>query len=171
MGRPTKLTDHARDRFLQALGAGNFPEVSARYAGFSPASLYRYLSGTSPELVAFQAEVARAVTELELRLVGTIIRAGFTDPRWALIILERRFRDRWAKGGAGEDAMFEDDANRTRTRDDTILLDPELVEDLVPKLLEAAERLRAGPVVDEAEIATFEDDEDDDGASDDEDDR
>ena len=88
MARPTKLTDHARDRFLQAIGAGNFPEVAARYAGFSPASMYRYLSGSTPELVEFQAEVARAVTELEVRLVGTIIRAGFTDPRWALIVLE-----------------------------------------------------------------------------------
>ena len=52
--------------------------------------------------------------------------------------------------------MFEDDGKGTRTPDDLIILDPAMVEDLVPRLLEAAERLRAEPTLNHADIARFE---------------
>jgi hypothetical protein len=158
MARPTKLTDHARERFIQALSAGNFPEVAARFAGFSAASFYRYMQGTTPEQVAFRADVARAITELEARLVGTIVRAGFTDPRWALIVLERRFKDRWAKGVAAEDGPLDEGATSTGSSDDEIILDLALIDELVPRLLEAGERLRSAAAFEEADVGRFEDD-------------
>src|SRR3954454_21780854 len=75
MGRPSKFTPERRDRFLLALRAGVFPETAARYAGWSPATLYRHLRGTSREHVAFHEQVTQVETELELRLAGTVTQA------------------------------------------------------------------------------------------------
>jgi hypothetical protein len=158
MARPTKFTEHNRDKFVQAIAAGSFPEVAARFAGFSPASLYRYLRGTGAEHETFRNEVARAVAELELRLVGTLTRAGFSDPRWALAMLERRFGERWAKRADPEDALL-DLVAPERPLADTVTLDRALIDELIPRLLEAGQRRRSGAPRDEPDVERFEDDE------------
>ena len=53
MARPSKFTPDRRDRFLAALAAGVLPETAARYAGWSPATLYRILAGPRPTHIAF----------------------------------------------------------------------------------------------------------------------
>ena len=100
MGRPSKFTTERRDRFLSALGTGVFPETAARYAGWSPATFYRFLAGTTTAHVGFREDVRRVETELELRLAGTVTQAAFSDPRLALALLERRFGERWGRRAA-----------------------------------------------------------------------
>jgi hypothetical protein len=144
-GRPTRLTDEARERFLQAIRAGAVPDVAARHAGFSAATYYRYLRSTAPEHVAFREEIHAARAALEVRLSGTIVQAAMTDPKWALVWLERhseawRNRDRRVNVEDAESASPVDE-------DSTILLDAGLIDELVPKLLEAGRRARAvGPI-------------------------
>ena len=48
VSRRTTLTPESRERFLQAIGIGAFPEVAARFAGFSAASYYRYMQALTP---------------------------------------------------------------------------------------------------------------------------
>jgi hypothetical protein len=158
MVRPTKLTDHAIDRYLQAIAAGAFPETAARFAGFSPASLHRYKRGSAPEHVDFQQAVAKAETELEIRLAGTVVRAGLTDPRVALAFLERRFPDRWHRPRTDDPEAVPDEGTRS-TPEVAIVLDPTLLGELIPRLLEAGRQLSGRPAADDAEdVTVFEDD-------------
>ena len=141
MGRPTKFTPDRRERFLAALRLGAFPETAARHAGWSPATLYRILAGTSPTHLAFQDDVRRVETELELRLAGTVTHASFTDPRLALTLLERRFAARWGRRAAVLTRADERSADEAASRDGVVVLEPALIEAVIPVLLEA----RAGP--------------------------
>ena len=100
MARPTKFTAERCERFLAAFSTGVFAETAARHAGWSPATLYRILRGTSPEHVAFRENVHRVETELELRLAGTVTQAAFRDARLALAMLERRFAEHWGRRAA-----------------------------------------------------------------------
>src|SRR5438309_10936696 len=140
MARPTKLTPDRQERYLAALGAGVFPETAARHAGWSAATLYRILRGTTPAHVAFRDEVRRVETELELRLAGTVTQAAFGDPRLALSLLERRFGERWGRraallGGGPDEAVPGQPAAGV------IVLEPAILQTLVPALLAA----RVGP--------------------------
>src|SRR5664279_729567 len=87
MSRPSKLTSEATDRYVRAIGAGAFPEVAARFAGFSPASLYRYLRGSTPEHAAFRDAALKAQVDLEVRLSGTLVQEAMSEPKWALVRL------------------------------------------------------------------------------------
>jgi hypothetical protein len=136
MARPTKFTTERCDRFLAALSMGAFPETAARHAGWSPATYYRILGGTSPAHVAFREDVRRVETELELRLAGTVTQAAFGDPRLALAMLERRFGERWRRR-AGLVAPLEEAPRMRAGHDEIVILDPAFVETIVPKLLAA----------------------------------
>jgi hypothetical protein len=57
------------------------PEVAARFAGFSPASLYRYLRGSTPEHAAFRDAALKAQVDLEVRLSGTLVQEAMSGPR------------------------------------------------------------------------------------------
>lgn len=133
MARPSKFTDERRDRFLIALRAGAFPETAARYAGWSPATLYRLLRGTTPEHVAFRDEIRKAETELELRLSGTVTQAAFRDPRLALAMLERRFGERWGRR-ASLLAAGEPGAPGSSSREAVVVIEPGLIAAIVPAL-------------------------------------
>ena len=141
MARPSKLTDEAIGRFLQAIAVGSFPEVAARFAGFSPRSLYRFMKGSTPPHAAFRDRVLQAETELELRLTGTIVKAGMTDPRWAEALLARRFPERWGRRSS-TDQTDEGRGSAAQRSGTEVSLDPALVEAIVPRLLEAGARLR-----------------------------
>jgi hypothetical protein len=134
MGRPTKFTPERCDRFLGALRTGVFPETAARHAGWSPATMYRLMRGTSHAHVAFREEVQRVETELELRLTGTVTQASFTDPRLALSLLERRFGERWGRR-AGLLAAGPTPSDGRNGAGDLLVIEPALVEALVPVLL------------------------------------
>jgi hypothetical protein len=153
MARPTKFTPERRERFLVALGAGLFPETAAHHAGWSPATLYRILAATSPDHVAFKAEVRRVETELELRLVGTVTVAAFNDPRLALALLERRFAERWGRRARLLGPADDEQPSGPGRADEVVVLDPALVESIVPRLLAA----RAGPARDRTDLERFED--------------
>src|SRR5436305_10166012 len=141
MARPSKFTPEHRDRFLQALRAGAFPETAARHAGWSPATLYRILGGTTPAHVAFRDEIHRVTTDLELRLVGTVTQASFSDPRLALTLLERRFGERWGRRANLLALAGESTANAEA---EAVLIEPALIAEIVPVLLAA----RLGPAGD-----------------------
>ena len=137
MGRPSKFTADRRERFLTALAAGAFPETAARYAGWSPATLYRILAGNTPGHVDFLEDVRRVETELEIRLAGTVTQAAFTDPRLALALLERRFGVRWGRRAALLATRPDMDRSQTPTADSIVVIEPALIEAMLPHLLAA----------------------------------
>ncbi len=137
MARPSKFTPERRERFIAALGTGVFPETAARYAGWSPATLYRILAGDTPAHDAFRDEVRRVETELELRLAGTVTQAAFGDPRLALAMLERRFGDRWGRRAMPFGPRTEPDRADAATPAGVVVLEPALIEAMVPGLLAA----------------------------------
>jgi hypothetical protein len=155
MGRPSRLTPEATERFVQAIGAGVPPETAARYAGFSPASYYRYVKGTTPAHAAFREAALRAQTTLEVLLAGTLTRAALRDPKWALTLLERRFSEHWARRQQADPAPAQGAA--PSSADEMVVLDAALVEILVPRLLEAGARPPARHSAVETVVARFED--------------
>jgi hypothetical protein len=157
MSRPTKLTPDAIERFVNAIGAGAFPEVAARFAGFSPASMYRYLRGSTPEHAAFRDAAVKAQVDLEVRLSGTLVQEAMSEPKWALVLLERRFGDRWAARAPSDRTPSDSRPADRRPPDDVVTLDAALVEVLVPRLLAAGDRLRAGESGGSEDVARFED--------------
>ena len=140
MARPNKFTPERRERFLAALSTGAFPETAARHAGWSQATLYRILGGTSPDHVAFREDVLRTETELELRLAGTVTQAAFGSARLALALLERRFSERWGRR-AGIARAGDPQSPEGTPSPGVIVLEPALLEAVVPVLLAA----RLGP--------------------------
>ena len=157
MSRPSKLTSEATDRFVKAIRAGAFPEAAARYAGFSPASLYRYLRGSRPEHAAFRDAALQAQVELEILLSGIIVNKAMGQPRLALILLEKRFPERWGKEARSDETPADPRSADRRPPDDVVTLDAALVEVLIPKLLAAGDRLRAGAPDGGEDVARFED--------------
>ena len=141
MGRPTKFTPERRERFLAALSTGAFPETAASHAGWSPATLYRILGGTSPDHVAFREDVVRAETELELRLAGTVTQAAFSSARLALALLEKRFGERWGRRAAVLPPAGDPQSPEGALTPGVVVLEPALLAAVVPVLLAA----RLGP--------------------------
>lgn len=137
MARPSKFTAERCGRFLVALHAGAFRETAARHAGWSPATFYRILRLTTPEAVAFREDILRVETELELRLAGTVTQAAFQDPRLAIAMLERRFSERWGRRASAGPVLEETTASSPRGSDQPVIIDPAIVDVLVPRLLEA----------------------------------
>ena len=112
------------------------------------------MKGSIPAHAAFRERVVMAETELEIRLVGTIARAALNEPRWAAELLDRRFPARWrrtpvdAEGpGTGGGAQAPAAA--------MVPLDPALIEAIVPRLLEAGERLRNGSGAEPVDLGQF----------------
>jgi hypothetical protein len=145
MARPGKFTPEARERFLKALQFGAPREAAATYAGWSLRTFYRIMRGRSPEHVAFRADVERVENELELRVVGTLVKAAFSEPRWAVEFLERRFPEHWRK----QRSDWPDESGAATAAatpgPDEVVLDPALVDEIVPRLLEAGRQERGDP--------------------------
>jgi hypothetical protein len=137
MARPTRFTPERCERFLVAFRSGVFAETAAHHAGWSPATLYRILRGTTPAHVAFRDDVRRVETELELRLAGTVTQAAFSDPRLALSLLERRFGERWGRRAALLGSRSEADPSPASGADAVVVVEPALIEAMVSGLLAA----------------------------------
>ncbi|MGH2964751.1 MAG: transposase [Solirubrobacterales bacterium] len=102
MARPTKLTPEVKQRIVQAVRAGNYAETSARSAGVSSATYYRWMKHGERESKGiyhdFFEEVRRAEAEAEVHAVA-VIRREIADGDWraAAHYLERRHPDRWRR--------------------------------------------------------------------------
>lgn len=166
MARPPKLTDEARDVYLRAVSAGVPPEVAAIHSGFSRATLRRRLQGRTPRDAEFRIAHDKALASFQITLVATVARAALTDARLALELLTRRFPAEWGRNHSAD--LLDDMGGRSRSAEEApIVLDPALIEQLVPRLLEAGRRLTgsAGDVED-VDISDFEDDGTTDGPTD-----
>jgi hypothetical protein len=142
VSRRTTLTPEAHERFVQALGIGAFPEVAARFAGFSAASYYRYMQALTPEHAAFRQATLDALAAVELRWTGILAKAALEDPRWAYILLKARFSQRWLAPAGETDPADDPGPSPKSDPADVDLLDPALVETLVPRLLAKGRQTR-----------------------------
>ena len=106
MARPSKLTPEVAERIIAGIRAGNYAEPSARAAGISPATFYRWLkageeakSGACRE---FYEGVKQAEAQAEVEIVARLRKAVPEDWRAGLTILERRYSSRWGRRQAHE---------------------------------------------------------------------
>lgn len=107
-------------RLRTALGSGAHPSTAAAYAGISPATLSRWIdegvqlrdlwekvqvdpddhrepSVSEMELIWIAREVEKAEASAEFHLADRIHEASLDDWKAAAWILERRFKERWAR--------------------------------------------------------------------------
>jgi transposase-like protein len=128
VARPTKLTPEVKQRIVQAIRAGNYAEPSARSAGVSPATFYRWMKRGERESSGiyhdFHEEVRQAEAEAEVHAVAVIRKAMKDDWRAAGHYLERRHPDRWRRTqtleheGAGRVVISADDVADEKTREE-----------------------------------------------------
>ncbi|MGH2966122.1 MAG: transposase [Solirubrobacterales bacterium] len=127
MARPTKLTPEVKQRIVKAVRAGNYAETSARSAGVSSATYYRWMKRGERESKGiyhdFFEEVKRAEAEAEVHAVA-VIRREIADGDWraAAHYLERRHPDHWRKRetleheGSGRLVISAEDVGDPKTR-------------------------------------------------------
>lgn len=108
MGRPTKLTPQVQEKIIQAISAGNYQDIAARYAGVDPATFYRWMekgaSDQAPENYRkFREAVESAKAQAEVRSV-TLIQRAAQNGTWqaAAWYLERSAPQRWSRYGRVE---------------------------------------------------------------------
>lgn len=104
-GRPPKLTPEVQERICQALRAGNYRNVAARFAGVSVSALKEwYRDGKSlsakgrkgPHLDFYRA-VNKAEADAEILVVGQLMKAAQHDSRAMAFWLERKHPGRWGR--------------------------------------------------------------------------
>lgn len=95
-GRPTSVTEEARQTFLGELERGNYRVVAARVAGFSYSALLRFLKTKTAEAKEFRRAIRRAEASAESKIVNVLHQlseAGNVDAaKW---YLTHKFPDRW----------------------------------------------------------------------------
>ena len=96
-GRPAKLNAEVVGRFLMVIRAGNYRETAARLAGIGPATMYRWLHDPRPEYAAFRMALDMCEAEVEVEVIGNLVRLSRTSTRAAAFILSRRWPERWRK--------------------------------------------------------------------------
>lgn len=101
MGRPSKLTPERQAKIVQALEAGSYECVAAQYAGVDVTTYCAWKRRGAEEgkgkYYQFLQAVTHALNKSELALATTIRTAGKDDWRAAAWLMERRYKDRWAK--------------------------------------------------------------------------
>jgi hypothetical protein len=136
------FTPDRQSRIIEAITAGNYNEVAARYAGISEKTFYNWLArGEAGEdgYVQFLQSVKNAQAQAEVRDVALIARAAETNWQAAAWKLERKYYQRWGRkdrmmleGGDPEHPI------RTETKLDlSVLTDEELslLEGITGKVL------------------------------------
>jgi hypothetical protein len=158
VGRQTLLTDEVHELYQRLVAGGVVPETAAKHCGFSSSSLYRWLKGSTPRHAAFRRAHEEALASFEIRLTATLSQAALTEPRWALVLLERRFPAHWARPGAGDHADAETERGPA-VPEAPVVLDPAFIGELIPRLLEAGRQLSGRSADDQSiDMADFEDD-------------
>lgn len=133
MARPTKLTPEVRQRVVAAIRAGNYAEPSARSAGISPATFYRWMERGQNQKRGiyrdFYEEVSKAEADAEVEAVARLRKAMPDDWRAVTTYLERRYPGRWRRRETHEhtgegggpvrvgDEMFTDPETRKALRE------------------------------------------------------
>lgn len=156
MARQAKLTPEAKEAYLRLVSAGVPPETAARSVDVSRATLYRRLQGRTPADAEFKAAHDKALASFEIRLIATVARAALTDPRVAFELLERRFAKSWSRNRASDPPDVRDGPRQATEA--PLILDPELIEELVPRLLEAGRMLSGQPPEETDDVSEFADD-------------
>ncbi|GAF79449.1 unnamed protein product, partial [marine sediment metagenome] len=105
-GQPTKLTPEVQAKIITAIRAGNYFNVSCRYAGISPATGLQWIQRGKGEhdreakqiYVDFVEAVNSAKAQSEVEMVA-IIRKAALDGQWpaAMTYLERAHPKRWGR--------------------------------------------------------------------------
>lgn len=103
MGRPSKLTEDVKERFLKSIRVGNDKKVAAAVAGISESTLYSWLEkgrqpDAEPEFLEFLESVTQAEAQAEVNAVGRIRQAA-DNGRWQASAwwLERKYGERWGR--------------------------------------------------------------------------
>lgn len=101
LGRPLMLTEPVKERLMQALRAGNFRGVAARYAGISETTLAVWMKlgkdqhhGPFREL---RSAVHKAEADAEAHHVGLLLKHAQDDVKATTFYLERKFHKRWGR--------------------------------------------------------------------------
>lgn len=103
-GRPTKFTEAARHKLLDAIRQGHHMEPACGIAGISYRAFRDWMAAGEqgdPTYAQFSQDVHQAEAIAEQTLVGRILTASETDWRPAGWILARRFPDRYAEQRRG----------------------------------------------------------------------
>lgn len=110
MAPPSKLTDDVQDHIVRLIRAGLPIELAGQVAGVSRSSVYGWIargastSARDRPYREFAQAMERARAEGEAVLVARIQGAAHKGSwRAAAFLLERRFPERWARGGAAGD--------------------------------------------------------------------
>lgn len=94
-----KLTPEVQKRIVDAVKAGNYVTVAARYAGISTTTFYRWCRRggemRSGRYYEFLKAVRQAETYAEIRAVAIIQKEMQDNWRAAVTYLERKFPGRW----------------------------------------------------------------------------
>ena len=103
MARPTKLTKEVQEKIVTAIGAGNYQDTAAAYAGISSTTFFRWMAeaqnpGAGKELREFRAAVEKARADAEARNVALIQNAA-QNGTWqaAAWFLERSHPTKWGR--------------------------------------------------------------------------
>lgn len=108
MARPLKLTPKVQETICNAIKAGNYSEIAARYAGIGSATFYKWMAlgdGDTAEspYKEFREAVESARAVAEVRNIGLIQQAA-NNGTWqaAAWYLERTAPNRWGRRSALE---------------------------------------------------------------------
>lgn len=95
MGRRSKLDPDLARRFVDMLRAGHSRKTAAQFLGFSESTLYRWLSGTSPQCRAFAAAVSQAEAEAIVRVIAAMVERTRHSTKAAVVWLQIHGGDEW----------------------------------------------------------------------------
>lgn len=102
VGRPTKCTPEVIEAFCAAIRRGATRTLAAQASGIGRKTLYRWLENAESEADAdapyrhFRHAVELAEAELFNELSEVVLTAAKTDPKYALLYLERRLPGDWS---------------------------------------------------------------------------
>ena len=120
-----------------AIRVGNYREVAARFAGISPATMYRWLNDPRPEYAAFRMALDQCEAEVEVEVIGNLLRLSRTSTRAGRFLAERLWPERWGP-------RRRQPAEETRPRlSDTVRLDEERFPEVAARLRAQTETIRA----------------------------
>ena len=100
-GRPTRISPEIQEKIVTAIKAGNYAEVSARYAGIGKTTFYRWMkrgrAAKSGQFREFWDAIKDAEAHAEVTAVASI-RSAWGD-QWtsAMTWLERKNWKRWGR--------------------------------------------------------------------------
>lgn len=108
MARPSKLTPAVQEQICNAIKAGNYSEIAARYAGISSTTFYKWMAlgegnDAKDPYKEFREAVENARATAEVRNIGLIQQAA-NNGTWqaAAWFLERTAPNRWGRRSALE---------------------------------------------------------------------